>query len=114
MPRKQRLRRRSVGYTAPHRMQLRLRWDYFSDAFGDGPESLAAMRKAWQEIGESVTAEHISEKPGTRPWAWWQWASPEPRNESETQPEQLERLNLCSAAELHQLSRKDAPHVDEN
>ena len=103
MPRKQRLRRRTTGYTAAHRMQLRVRWDYFDDAFGDGPESRAAMQKAWEEIGQEVTAEHVTERPGTRPWAWWQWTSPEPRNESETEAQQLMRLNMCSAVEIKAL-----------
>ncbi|HIF01038.1 MAG TPA: hypothetical protein EYQ63_29525 [Fuerstia sp.] len=100
MPRKAKLRRRSQGYTASHRLQLRIRWDYFNNAFGNGPDSIAAMKAAWKVLRSSVMEEHIHERPGTRPWAWWQFDAPEKRNDNETETEFLRRLSLLTAAEL--------------
>jgi hypothetical protein len=44
---------------------------FFMDerAFGD----------AWQAVRDSLLGEWIPERPGTRPWAWWQFEAPEAR-----------------------------------
>jgi hypothetical protein len=39
--------------------QLLFGWDYFGDAWGDGPQAVGAMREAWKrpEVQEKVLAE---------------------------------------------------------
>lgn len=55
-----------------------------------------AERKAiWQEVRDDLMTKTPA---GRRPWAWWQYDSPEPRNEAETQAEQLERMGILSEA----------------
>lgn len=33
-----------------------------------------AAREAWEEHGLRLTAEHVAENPGSRPWGWWAFA----------------------------------------
>lgn len=100
MPRIRRRTKGRQGYTHSHRFQLRVRWDYLGDAFGHGADAIPAMRQAWREISDQVMQEHIRERPGTRPWAWWQWSAPEHRNDKESERAQLERLSVLTAEEL--------------
>jgi hypothetical protein len=37
------------------------------------------LRSAWNAAREWLVAEWIRQFPGTRPWAWWRYDSPEPR-----------------------------------
>jgi len=100
MPRLKRRRKNRTGYSDRHRLQLRVRWDFFGGGFGDGPEAVPAMKAAWLEIGDSVLEEHIHERPGTRPWAWWQFDAPEQRDDNETETDYLRRLQFLTATEL--------------
>jgi hypothetical protein len=51
-------------------------------SFLDGPalddDDLAA---AWDMLAEELLAEHIAERPGSRPWGWWRWSAPSPRRQ---------------------------------
>jgi len=33
----------------------------------------------WRKHGEDIVADWIDEHSGSRPWAWWRWNAPEPR-----------------------------------
>lgn len=102
---------------------------WFADVFGN-PDSEAPpideLRDTWEDIGDSLLAEHLAESPGSRPWAWWEFDAPEPRKrttpggpytqyirpagygvpancdpmEFETELAYLKRLGLLTAAEL--------------
>ncbi|HXH05749.1 MAG TPA: hypothetical protein VNI83_04075 [Vicinamibacterales bacterium] len=41
----------------------------------DAPPAFDA-RRLWREWGEAILAAWIRERPGTRPWAWWQFDAP--------------------------------------
>ncbi len=37
---------------------------------------MVELEKIWTKAGPGITAEHIAERPGSRPWAWWKWTRP--------------------------------------
>lgn len=39
--------------------------------------------KVWERHGGRLLLEHIARRPGTRPWAWWEFDAPEPRRQIE-------------------------------
>jgi hypothetical protein len=41
----------------------------------------AGLHDAWRELREELLDAWIAEHPGSRPWAWWRWDSPEPRRQ---------------------------------
>ena len=110
MPRKQKLKRRGK-YHDGHRLQLRSGHDYFSDAFGNSrePEVMESMRLAWEQLGVEVMAEHDEWAAGKicRPWGWWEFESPEPRDETIPEWKQLGRLSMLTAAEIALLNPKE-------
>jgi len=58
--------------------------------FLDGPELTdGELADAWQALGESITEAYVREHPGTRPWAWWRWDAPEPRQQVADGPEPI-------------------------
>ena len=82
-----------VAYKPSHVFQLLVGHDFFHDGFGSDTDS---MREAWPvlrsatfELMETRNQKGVSR---LRPWAWWQFESPEPRNESETEAVQLARM----------------------
>lgn len=50
--------------------------DEDENTFREGRPSVRAM---WQELGESITAEHAQASPGMRPSCWWRFDAPEQR-----------------------------------
>ncbi len=42
-------------------------------------ESAVAGRRLWGMYATEITEEHAQENPGTRPFRWWQFDAPEPR-----------------------------------
>jgi hypothetical protein len=87
MPRKRTQAKRRVGYKSPHVTQLECGTDYFRDAFGTDRE---ALRQGWVDLGPEVLRRWIFERPGTRPWAWWEFDSP---NRS-GRPEEMDRITV--------------------
>lgn len=79
MPKKTKLRRHSVrSWTADHYRILQRGNDYFGAFAGpDGERDAELMQAAWRELGEDITAAWIAERPGSRPYGWWQCAMPE-------------------------------------
>lgn len=49
--------------------------DHFGDIYRDPSEA----KLLWEGVRSRFLEEHIRRVPGTRPWAWWEWDSPEPR-----------------------------------
>jgi hypothetical protein len=37
------------------------------------------IKAAWEKIGDSVTKDFIKQHPCRRPWAWWRFDAPQPR-----------------------------------
>ena len=70
MPRRTKLRRRSSGWSDLHRAILRTGLDHF-DEF---PE--ADRLQAWSEMRKEILQQWITDRPGTRPAAWWQFDCP--------------------------------------
>jgi hypothetical protein len=53
-----------------------------AEAAADPFEILLLRRQSaaiWAEHGEEFLADWIDDHPGTRPWGWWAYCSPEPR-----------------------------------
>jgi hypothetical protein len=40
---------------------------------------MLAAQAAWNVLRDELVSWHISKAPGTQPWAWWAFDSPEPR-----------------------------------
>jgi hypothetical protein len=87
-------------------LQCAQRWELILGPHGphtDKPPlfpSDAARRAAWVEHRDSLLK---GVNPTVRPWAWWEYESPEPRESDEAA--QLRRLGLLSANELALLDR---------
>ena len=83
-------KRRRSGYTEHHVRQLLDGHELIDGmAFGHGDRfDETAAKTAWDIMGDNLLAEWIKAKPGTRPWAWWRWQSPErrPRVDGGTHP----------------------------
>lgn len=41
--------------------------------------TLAIVRRCWEELRDELLERWIAARPGTRPWAWWQFDAHEPR-----------------------------------
>ena len=61
----------------------------------------ASRRAIWAEVREDFMAKCA--RHDSRPWAWWHYESPEPRNEAEHQAEQLGRMGALSDGEGERL-----------
>lgn len=48
----------------------------------------------------------LRRKPGERPWAWWTFESPEPRQYDEPECEQLRRMGVFTAQEAALLAKR--------
>jgi hypothetical protein len=63
------------------------------------------MRADWQKHQAELIAAVAAERPGHRPWAWWEFEAPERRQVGETQPDYLERLKLWIPGERDRYAR---------
>ncbi|HET8903655.1 MAG TPA: hypothetical protein VFN16_06655 [Saccharospirillum sp.] len=59
----------------------------------------ARMLADWQRHREKIIAAWIIEYPGTRPYAWWKFDAPGPREENETEYTYLARHALLTESE---------------
>ncbi len=102
MPVRRRLRKRGTGGRLSDVQRLHLcRGDVFGlgSAFPDDD----AEREAWAAHRNAVLQEHIEQEPGSRPYAWWRYSSPQPRDDQIHETSQLRELGLIGAAELEAL-----------
>ena len=78
--------------------QLATGFDYFDDAWGNDPddETLREIKLVWQQKRDEMLQRSSA---GRRPWAWWQFDSPEPRDEGIPEADQLARLGLLTESE---------------
>lgn len=86
MPRPRRKGRERCNYTERHYQQLKDGWFGFGGFSGCcyppsrvPPEVMAAAREGWEQLRDEIMEAWIAERPGTRPWAWWEWDAPERR-----------------------------------
>jgi hypothetical protein len=78
-PRKRNLHRARIEFSTAHMIQLATGSDILSAAWrtdwntlAEIPEDIAdEMRECWEQHGAEITAEHIVDHPGCRPWAMW-------------------------------------------
>jgi hypothetical protein len=76
--------------------------DFFHDGFGRGAAfDEESARAAWFELRDRVEAALVERQrscrgkyPILRPWGWWQFESPEARDSTVSEAEQLDRLGL--------------------
>lgn len=86
MPRIKRRAMRMHAWTRQHLHQLCTGYSSVAGGFGKlqalHPEhefDEDAARACWQEFGARIIAHWVELNPGTRPWGWWRWDSPERR-----------------------------------
>jgi hypothetical protein len=72
-----------ADYLDRHSLWLRGERDRFCLFVGPPSKGMdeRALRRIWQAERESILCDWIRRRPGTRPWGWWRWDSPEPRRE---------------------------------
>jgi hypothetical protein len=72
------------------------------------PGDLEGLAHAWQLLGDRITAEHTSQHPGHRCWAWWLFDAPAAiRNKNPSWGDETLLLHQCgqlSDAELAYLA----------
>ena len=90
-----------------HQLQLESGFDWFDEAWSDHPSAAALkeMRQAWSDCRESLLAKYFDQLPCTRPWAWWKFSAPSPRDEAIPEREQLSRLGVLSADEIERFEQ---------
>jgi hypothetical protein len=71
------------------RTELRLLGGHDWEWMDGQPLSDDELRAAWDDLREELLARHIAEHPGSRPWAWWQYDTPEPRRQIGPGPEPI-------------------------
>ena len=107
MPRLRRVPRIRHGWPRGAVHHLLTGHDFFGDGFGRGDLFEAFDRQsaeaAWGELRDRVFAalterqrESRGEYPLLKPWGWWEFEAPEPRNCEESEASQLHRLGLSS------------------
>jgi len=98
MPRKKRKPKEMKGYSRGHLLHLFFGHDFFGGGFGreHNPAIMAEMLSAWPVLREQVfqLAHERSVLRGffQMPAGWWLFESPEPRDDSVTEAEQLLRM----------------------
>jgi hypothetical protein len=70
-----------------------------ADQAWKSPEAEQYIRNLWSGWREFLLTQWISHYPGTRPWAWWMFDAPEPRNPDESEPDYLKRHGLLTKPE---------------
>jgi hypothetical protein len=70
------------------------------------PAILEDMRAAWAHFGPAIM--RTWDSPGKRPFSWWLFNSPEPRDNALTQSRQLLLMNALSEQEKKRLSANDS------
>ena len=101
MPRlRRRKHRRRTEYNEHHRSALLTGNAYFCfRTKGDlRNNDLVAMREAWEYLKDGLLPEFIEENPGERPWAWWEFDSPERRLRTDDKPHPFDnpgRIKYC-------------------
>jgi hypothetical protein len=91
-------------WTREQRQQLITGFEFFGKGFGregsiNRPLNLDLAREAWNELRAELLPEFIASKPFSRPWAWWQFDAPEPRDKAESERDYLVRLDLLTDEE---------------
>lgn len=66
-------------------------------------DCLDEMREAWSEMREAAFDGFADEHPGCRPYGWWLFESPEPRDRRLEEVAQLDKLGLLPEGEANRL-----------
>lgn len=66
-------------------------------------EAIDQMREAYEVLRDEVNDGYADERPGCRPFAWWLFDSPEPRDERLEEVAQLDRMRLLPEGEVEHL-----------
>jgi hypothetical protein len=128
-------RRQRIAREHSQRTRLRLLTGHDYDFLGAAALGDDDLLEAWQELRCELMEQHQGERPGSRPWAWWENDAPEPRRrikeggpcsffrspatfgipsncdeaEFESERDYLARLGLLTAEELEALASRERP-----
>lgn len=76
-----------LGYTREQIEQLLTGRNWLERGFGTHENcDVEAMRRAWKELRNELLPDWIAGHPGTRPYAWWRFDAPEPRQRIDGKP----------------------------
>lgn len=53
------------------------------------PIDIDKARRVWAVVGREFVANWIADKPGSRPWAWWEFDAPEPRQRLDSDEDEV-------------------------
>jgi hypothetical protein len=109
MPRRRRLvKGRLDRLTFEQETELLHGHTFFGEGFAKDDE--AGKRAAWNAHRDLLMAKWEEyDRPGLRPWGWWQWDAPEPRDKKQHEALQLLRLGQIGTAELEELKANHWP-----
>jgi hypothetical protein len=73
------------------------------------PRTLEDMAAAWNCFGAEIM--QLWSAPGRRPWAWWLFDSPQPRDNDMPEADQLRRMGQLTNSEMQSLAQEAAQRV---
>jgi hypothetical protein len=87
-------------------------FDWWSMGYLVHAHEVTRARAIWNAVKGELLPRWRREHPGTRPWGWWQWDSPEPRRlvdagQVESEAGYLARLDLLTHPERRRLTSED-------
>ena len=91
-------RRKPTEYTPAHIRHLLSGNDFFGAGFPDN----RSMQEGWESLRAEILPEWIRDNPGTRPYSWWLYDSPEPRRRIDGRlhpfddPERPDRIEIIA------------------
>ncbi len=100
----------SNEFTQANREHLLKGFHFFGKSYPATPEGNNAMRADWFRHRASLMREHISKKPGTRPWAWWLYESKEPRRLLSGKAWDCSEKLSMGKPSLYERDENDLPH----
>lgn len=85
-----------------------VRWRYLIAHIPNAEDWAGYLAEFWDTYRDVVVARHINRWPGTRPLRWWEYDSPSPLRDGESEYEYLRRNNLLTPAEKRNAPRRRA------
>lgn len=87
-----------IGWIAPRPDEVRM-GDFLT---------LDEVREAWEACRDRIFSDEWQGQVGRRPWAWWQFDAPAPRDREVPEADQLRALGCLEAWEEEAISRFEA------
>ena len=92
---------RKTGLSPEEKHQMPTGFAFFGDGYGRTNPDRERMQADWEQYRDDLLAEWIQKHPGTRPFAWWLFDSPERRRTADgsvhpfDNPERIAHVEEC-------------------